>query len=376
MARFGFLSTFPPTRCGLATFTDALSKAMTRPSDQSFVVRVVDEFSPPTPWSKPSIVAADLHQRDRRSLAAGVRILNTADIAVIQHEYGIYGGPDGDEILAILDQLTVPSIVVFHTAIPLPTPHQKWVLEEVARRASAAVVMTESARDMLDRNYSVNAAQFQVIPHGVAPFSPMEAPRRSQRPVVLTWGLIGPGKGIEWAVEAFAKLRTVKPRPVYRVLGQTHPKVLANHGDAYRDSLLARVRSLKLNGMVDIDNRYMTLDQLGQTIMSADIVLLPYDSQFQVTSGVLAEAVAAGKPVVATDFPHAVELLESSGAGIVVPHKDPTAIAEALRHILGHREVYSRMARSALDLGKDMLWPSVGAQFRALAMRLDSRVAA
>lgn len=375
MARFGFLSSYPPTRCGLATFTDALATSMTTASDQAFVVRVVDESSPPIPRGATTRVVAHLRNGDRRSVLAAARVLNSGDVAIIQHEYGIYGGPDGEEVCTVLDALTVPSIVVLHTVLADPSEHQKSVLEEVVSRATTTVVMSETARGILGRVYDVDASAVIVIPHGVHPFRSVTASPRNAGPTVLTWGLIGPGKGIEHAIEAFAQLADLRPKPMYRVLGQTHPKVLENDGDVYRERLLARVASLGLTESVSIDGRYLCADDLERSILGADIVLLPYDSRIQVTSGVLAEAVAAGKPVVATGFPHAVELL-STGAGMIVPHEDPGAMADALRAILTDRKLAAAMAQTARRISRDTLWPAVGARFRAVAVRLDARVAA
>jgi glycosyltransferase involved in cell wall biosynthesis len=375
MARFGFLSTYPPTRCGLATFTESLAGSMVLPSDDAFIVRVMDESSPIAAHRKRGLPVSHMLNGDPASITAAVRMLNTADVAVIQHEYGIYGGPDGDEVLAVLSRLDVPAVVVLHTVLAHPTAGQKRVLEEVARLASAVVVMSETARGNLTSRYNVDGSAVRVIPHGVHPldnFAPLPHP---DRPIVLTWGLIGPGKGIEWAIQAFGELRDLTPRPRYRVLGQTHPKVLANDGDAYRDRLVATVDALGLGSSITIDGRYLNPEALARNILVADIVLLPYDSRIQVTSGVLAEAVAAGKPVVATAFPHAKELL-ATGAGIVVPHEDPSAIAAALRTILTDPDAAARMARIARRVGRETTWPEVGQRFRTLALRLRSTVAA
>ena len=377
MAQFGFLSSFPPTRCGLATFTDALATSMAVRGDGAFVVRVVDESSPPAITPGPIPIAAEMRNGMRRSIDAATRTLNTADVAIIQHEYGIYGGPDGREVLDVLDGLAVPSIAVLHTVLANPTDGQRHVLEQVVRRATTVVVMTEMARSNLERSYVVDASIVQVIPHGVTPFvaarptlsvSPFPA-----RPVILTWGLIGPGKGIERGIRALAELQDLRPRPIYRVLGQTHPKVLAQDGDAYRDRLHALVSSLGLGQSVVIDGRYLSLDDLARAILDADVVLLPYDNAVQVTSGVLAEAIAAGKPVVATAFPHAIEAL-SSGAGIVVGHDDPGAMAAALRTILSDRGVAARMATAAARVSRETLWPAVGARYRRLAVELRATV--
>ncbi len=375
MARFGFLSTFPPTRCGLATFTEALAASMVQPSDDAFVVRVTDADSPVATRKGRGLPVSVMLGGDPASVAAAIRMLNTADVAVIQHEYGIFAGPDGDEVLQILAHLSVPSIVVLHTVLARPTPGQKRVLEEVTRYASAVVVMTETARGHLQSRYAVGPARIHIIPHGVHALTAIEPPLASSRPIVLTWGLIGPGKGIEWGIRAFAELRDLDPRPRYRVLGQTHPKVLANDGDAYRDRLHATVEALGLRDSVTIDGRYLDPDALARNIVGADVVLLPYDTRIQVTSGVLSEAVAAGKPVVATGFPHARELL-SSGAGIVVPHEDPASIATALRAIFTEPGLAESMARSARRAGRETTWPHVGQQFRSLALRIRATVAA
>ena len=375
MARFGFLSTFPPTRCGLATFTESLSASMVLPSDDAFIVRVTDEASPVAPHRKRGLPVSEMHNGEPASISAAVRMLNTADVAVVQHEYGIYGGPDGDEVLAVLARLDVPTVVVLHTVLEHPTPGQKRVLEEVVRLASAVVVMTETARANLQSRYLVDTSAVRVIPHGVHPLENIAPLPHPDRPVVLTWGLLGPGKGIEWAIQAFGKLKDLSPRPRYRVLGQTHPKVLANDGDAYRDRLVATVDALGLRSSITIDGRYLNPEALARNILVADIVLLPYDSRIQVTSGVLAEAVAAGKPVVATGFPHATELL-ATGAGIVVPHEDPAAIADALRLILTDADAAATMARIARRVGLESTWPEVGQRFRTLALRLRATVAA
>jgi len=375
MARFGFLSSFPPTRCGLATFTTALAASMTQTNDDAFVVRVIDGSPPPLPHDPHSLVRTHLLNGNPASIAAAAQALNTGDVAVIQHEYGIYGGPDGDEVIAVLDALTVPTIVVFHTVLTDPTPRQKWVLEQVAQRASIIVVMAETARNILDRGYLVDLSKAQVIPHGVPPLPHVTVPARSERPTVLTWGLIGPGKGIEWAIRAFAQLTDMLPCPRYHVLGQTHPKVLAQDGDVYRDRLNATVAALGLEDTVLIDGRYLSSEDLARSILAADLVLLPYENQCQVTSGVLAEAVSAGKPVVATDFPHAIEL-SRSGAVRIVPQQNPAAIATAVRDIFTRSEVASSMAQAAFRVSRDTLWPAVGARYRQLAVGVCATVAA
>lgn len=201
---------------------------------------------------------------------------------------------------------------------------------------------------------------------------PATTPARGARPLILTWGLIGPGKGIEWAIDAVATLRDLVPRPRYVVAGRTHPKVLANSGDAYRRSLERRVRERHAGSMVEFDNSYRSLDSLEQLIASADVVILPYDSREQATSGVLVDAVAAGRPVVATAFPHAVELL-SSGAGLIVDQGDVAAMAFALRRILTEPATAAAMRAEAARLAPTLSWDAVALRYRGLIDSLVDR---
>jgi glycosyltransferase involved in cell wall biosynthesis len=192
------------------------------------------------------------------------------------------------------------------------------------------------------------------------------------RPVVLTWGLIGPGKGLEMAIDAFAALRDLVPLPRYIILGKTHPKVQASQGDAYLEGLMARVHDLGLDDVVEFDDRYLDIDALALAVRQADMVVLPYESTEQVTSGVLVEALAAGKPVIATAFPHAVELL-GNGAGTVVAHDDPIELAAALRSVLTDPSLAARMAGKARQIGSTLYWPSIARRYDHIATKLVAR---
>lgn len=368
--RFGFLSTYPPTQCGIATFAESLVRHLQRSGAHVGVVRVVDE---------PEVqVLPVVHQwvRGRRGTDLDTAlVLDDFDVAVVQHEYGIFGGADGEDVLDVLERLSVPVITVLHTVLTHPTANQHRVLAALAARSSALVTMTETARDRLVAGWQVDPSKVTVIPHGaednrtdhVAALT--DVPRR---PTVLTWGLLSEGKGVEWALLAMAELRGLTDLPRYRVLGRTHPKVLERDGEAYRESLLSLTRHLGLEDHAQFDDRYLTAPQLRRAVSSADVVLLPYDSEEQVTSGVLTEAVAAGKPVISTEFPHAVELL-SGGAGLVVPRRDPSAIADALRQVLTTPGLRDSMAREARGLAASMLWPAVAQRYIELGHDLLGR---
>src|SRR5258708_9935410 len=321
--RFGFVSTFPPTQCGLATFTAALRGALLHSAtDEGWVVRLVDAPAEP-PGDE---VVAQLITGDSASLRRAAARLNLCDIVIVQHEYGVYGGADGSEILHLLDQVRVPCVVILHSVLTDPAPHQRQVLESVIAKADAVVTMTMTARERLAAGYAADMTKVCIIAHGAPALqTTMAEPAfRTGQFTVLTWGLLGPGKGIEWGIEAMAMLRDLQPMPRYMVAGQTHPKVLLREGDAYRDRLLDQVRQGELGPWITFEGHYRNTSALASLIRSADVVLLPYDSAEQVTSGVLIEAVAAGKPVVATQLPHAVALLAGRG-GPPLRHPAPAA---------------------------------------------------
>lgn len=359
---FGILSTFPPTPCGIATFSAALAAGLVANDATVDVVRC----GPPLEVEDPFVVASLLP--DGEDVGAAVDALNRTDVAIVQHEYGIYGGFDGAVVLDVLAALDVPTIVVAHTVPIAPTSSQRAVLEGVCDEADVVVVMTTTARDRLVAGFDVADARIVVIPHGatIPARSTRLAPDRTSRHELLTWGLLGPGKGIEWAIDAVAMLGGLQPRPHYTIAGATHPKVLANDGEAYRDMLLQRAWSSGAIKHVEFDDGYRDLESLTDLIVAADLVVLPYDSEEQVTSGVLVDAVAAGRPVVSTAFPHAVELLRS-GAGLVVPQRDPAALASAIRAVLTDDRLAADMAAEARRLAPDLSWLAVAARYDELA---------
>ena len=367
--RLGFVSTYPPTQCGIATFSEALVLHVAAAGAEVGLVRLVDHAQPQT--------LPVVHQwlaTDPDGAAAAAHVLDGYDVAVVQHEYGIYGGPDGQDVLDLVARLHVPVVVVLHTVLVRPTSNQHRVLAGLVERATALVTMTTTARNRLIAGWDVDPARVTVIAHGaednrsaVTPL-PNESTRRRR---VLTWGLLSEGKGVEWALLGLAELRRRMPLPDYRIVGQTHPRVLEREGEAYRDRLVGMTGSLRLGDRVRFDSRYLSSTELREVVRRADLILLPYDSPEQVTSGVLTEAVAAGKPVVSTNFPHAVELL-SGGAGVLVPPRDPIAIADALERVLTVHGLADQMASVSRNLATSLLWPEVAARYVELASSMSA----
>lgn len=362
---FGILGTYPPTPCGLATFSAALAAGLAAKGADINVVRIADGDVSAAPH-----IAGELVNGSASSVAATCELLNRSDVAVIQHEYGIYGGPDGDEVVQIMAGLRVPSIVIVHTVLKDPTPHQRSVLESMMALADQVVVMSEVAHQRLCEGFAVERHKVATIPHGAA-LPSATGVQRPDRPTMLTWGLLGPGKGIERVIDAMASLKHLPNPPRYVIAGRTHPKVVAAQGERYREALVARADRLGVADSVSFDAVYRTPKELTALIQTATVVVLPYDSKDQVTSGVLADSLASGRPIVATAFPHAVELL-GSGAGYVVPHDDPDALVAALRRLLTDPHVADSMAAEARGLAPTIAWPVVANAYVGIAQQLLS----
>jgi len=363
--RYGFLSTHPPTRCGLATFNAALAGHLAEAGTPDGIVRVITNGDDPAPSSDVVHTWVGGTPSGWQDTAG---VLNTFDVAVVQHEYGIYPGRDGGEVLSVLRRLTVPSLVVLHTVLSRPNPRQKSLLEQIVAAADAVVTISQAAYDRLALGYDVDTAKVSVIPHGASDYAGPPAHRLTQ-PHLLTWGLLGPGKGIEWALRGLAQLKDLDPAPVYTVAGRTHPKVVELHGEAYRAGLHQLGASLGIAHTVRYESAYLDHAALGELVRSADVVVLPYDSTEQVSSGVLVEAVAARIPVVATAFPHAVELL-TDGPGLLVPHKNPTALAKAIRKILTKPAVAASLRERGGHAEPAPRWPAVAQRYHDLAATL------
>jgi polysaccharide biosynthesis protein PslF len=358
MPTVAVISTFPPTHCGLATFASALANGMSAVGARE--VGIVDVSEGDIHIRPPSVVA-HLVQGSSRSRIEAARIINGYDFLLLQHEFGIFGGDDGSEILDLLDDVHVPIVVTLHTVPLRPSGGQRRVLEQLARQAHLLVAMTQVARDRFISLYEVDPSKVVVIPHG-ATLLPVSSAPPVEPFTFLTWGLLGPGKGVEWMIDAMAMVPELSTRIRYIVAGQTHPKILANDGDGYRDMLKRRSRLLGVEGIIEFDDTYRSLDSLLELINSVSCVVLPYDSVDQITSGVLVDALSARRPVIATAFPHAEELLAGE-AGIVVPHRDPVSLASAIRSVVTEESRLDSMFDATADIARQHRWTVVASQY-------------
>lgn len=362
----GLIGTYPPTRCGIATFTASLARALAGCGIDVGVVSCVDQAGSAGYGRE---VVGEWVRGCVESLEQVVASLKVFDTVVIQHEFGIFGGRDGEEVLELAGRLKVPIIVVLHSVPSQPSPRQRAIIERLGAVAERTVAQSRAARSRLLADYDVAPERVVVIQHGapanLAPQVGSEDPAR--RPTILTWGLIGPGKGIEFAIDAVAQLADLVPKPCYLILGETHPKIVAHSGEAYRKSLIARVQAHDADQLVTFLDGYRDTDRILAEVRKADIVVLPYLSRDQTVSGVLVEAIASGKPVVATAFPHAVELL-ADGSGIVVPHEDADQLAQALRLLLTDPSRADEVAAAARSQAPTLFWENIGHAYLRLAL--------
>jgi glycosyltransferase involved in cell wall biosynthesis len=321
-------------------------------------------------------------RRDRRvDYRRAARELNEghAEVVSIQHEYGIWGGPDGEYVLDLVGGLVPPIVATLHTVMRRPSVRQRAILGELARVATAVVVMSHAAARLLEEVYEVDPASVRVIPHGVPEVRPADpaALRRALgltgRRLVLSFGLLGPGKGYEYAIEAMREIAAAAPDALYVILGATHPQLLRREGERYRRGLQDDIARLGLEDHVWLIDRFATGRELGHWLVVADAFVTPYPHLEQIVSGTLAYALGAGKAIVSTPYAYAREVLDQ-GRGVLVPARDPRALATALGRILDRPDYRASLAARAYDYGRQMTWPRVGLAYRTLFEAAARRV--
>ncbi len=364
--KIAFLGDFPPRLCGIATFTRDLCEAVAgaAPGSECLVGAVNDR---PDGYDYQERVRFELQEKELGSYqrAADFLNFNNAEVLSVQHEFGIYGGPAGSHLLALLKEVRMPVVTTLHTVLKKPDPAQLKVMEGLITLSDRLVVMAQKGVDILREVYDVPEGMIDLIPHGIPDVGFMEsAPFKEQfgvegKQVLLTFGLIGPGKGIEHVIEALPAIVRENPNVIYLVLGATHPNLLAHEGERYRIGLERLAAELGLEKHIIFHNRFVTEDDLKEFIGATDVYLTPYLNEQQVTSGTLAQVFGAGKAVVSTRYWHAVELL-ADDRGVLVPFSNPEAIAEGVCGLLKDGERMERMRRDAYGVGRGMIWSAVG----------------
>jgi glycosyltransferase involved in cell wall biosynthesis len=363
--KVAFLGDYLPRKCGIATFTTDLRCAIAKefPALQCPVVPVNDIAGG---YEYPPEVRFEIAEQDLPSYLRAADFLNITDVDVVcvEHEFGIYGGPAGSHVLALLRELQMPIVTTLHTVLREPNDEQRRVMRELIRRSTRLVVMSERGREFLRDIYHCPENKIDLIPHGI-PDMPFADPNYFKdefgvagKQVLLTFGLLSPNKGIEYALRALPEIILEFPNIVYIVVGQTHPNLLRHEGEAYRLSLERLAKDLGVQKNVVFFNRFVELEELMRFIGAADIYLTPYLTEAQITSGTLAYAFGAGNAVVSTPYWHAAELL-TADRGKLVPFRDAKAIAVAVVDLLRDETLRHTMRKNAYKLGREMIWSRV-----------------
>jgi len=372
LRRVIFIGNYLPRQCGIATFTTDLCEhlAAAAPSVR-FDAVVMNDREDGYPYPERVCFEIADGRRHEYDIAADFINLHRPDVVCVQHEYGIFGGKCGRYLLPMLHQLQAPIVTTLHTVLREPDPDQKKVLCGLAAVSDRLVVMSHRAEEFLQSVYGVPREKIHFIHHGI-PDTPFVDPnyfkdrfRAEGRPVVLTFGLLSPNKGIEVAIDAIAEVVRVFPKVLYLVLGATHPHVKRSEGEQYRHSLVRKVREAGLTGHVQFVDRFVDTEELCEYLGGADIYVTPYRSEAQITSGTLAYAMGMGKAVISTPYWYAQELL-AEGRGRLFPFGDSRALAGILIELLRDDVALHAMRKRAYALGRSMTWPRVAEEYLRL----------
>jgi glycosyltransferase involved in cell wall biosynthesis len=367
--RIAFIGNYLPRQCGIATFTTDLCEAVASEYGGTTCIALpVNDID--AGYTYPARVRFELAEKDIDSYhrAADFLNINNVDLACLQFEYGIFGGRAGAHILALLRGLRMPIVATLHTILRDPDPDQRRVLEEVAALSDRLVVMSKRGAEFLQEVYHVPPGKIDLIPHGIPDVTFVEPSFNKDlfgvegKIVLLSFGLLSANKGIENVIAALPAIVARYPKVVYIILGATHPNVLRNEGETYRLSLQWLAQEKNVEGNVIFYNRFVSLEELIQFISAADIYITPYLNEEQMTSGTLAYTLGAGKAVISTPYWYAEELL-AEGRGVLVPFRDPVALAERVMDLLDNEAKRHAMRKRAYLYGRTMIWPQVARRY-------------
>lgn len=367
--RLALIGNHTPRRCGIATFTADLATALdaAAPTIETTVLAMNDGGRR---YDYPDRVTFELGAGELAAYRRAADFLNVhqPDAVSLQHEYGIFGGPAGSHVLALLRELRMPIVTTLHTILAEPNPQQRGVMDELIALSERLVVMSALGVELLKEVHGAPAERIDLIPHGIAklPSDGLSKQRLGVegRRVLLTFGLLSPSKGLEYVLDALPAIVERFPDAVYVILGATHPAVRDRDGESYRLMLGARARRLGVADHVIFHDRFVSQPELNDFLAAADIYLTPYLEPAQITSGTLAFAVGSGKAVISTPYWYANELL-AEGRGVLVPWRDPDALARASIDLFADDAAREEMCRRAAEYGRDMQWPAVARAYVA-----------
>jgi glycosyltransferase involved in cell wall biosynthesis len=374
-----YVCTYPPSECGIATFSKdvATSVAKYTPFSKPTVIAVKREHEI-EPYER--VVRFQIFKEHRQSYIDAARYVNesTIDIVSLQHEYGIYGGADGEYVLDFLAALEKPAVVTLHTVLHNPSPNQKRITQEMGRLCDVMVVMVKTGRAILLDSYGIDPAKITIIPHGVPNVHRVSASKVKRalgiadKKVLSTFGLINRGKGIEYVIKAMPRILEKHPNTIYLVLGETHPGVRKHEGESYRNMLTDIIRELGLEQNVRFNNRFLALNELVRYLCATDVYVTPYLNKDQIVSGTLAYALGCGKAILSTPYLYAEEVL-ADGRGILIEFKSPDSIAESVMRVLEDRQLKESLESAAYRYGRRAAWFNVAVSYLDLFDRLLRR---
>ncbi|AGT30756.1 glycosyl transferase family 1 [Geobacillus genomosp. 3] len=379
MTRIAYVSTYPPRKCGLATFTEHLRQSIDSVRGSSEGDRVIVLYNEndgddvyrgnPAYWPLPAQQRAAYTEMAKRVNESEI------DVVVLQHEFGIFGGEAGEYILDFIAALEKPLVTTFHTVFADPMPPYRPIQEKIAAASDAIIVMNRQAIPYLVKAFGLSEKKIVYIPHGAPGPSPenREWLRRrlgfSGRKVMFTFGLLSRGKGIESVLAALPGVIRRVPETLYVIAGQTHPEVKKREGEAYREELKALIHRLGLDGHVRMEDRYFSEEELIDYLTACDLYVTPYPGMQQITSGTLAYAVGVGRPVISTPYEHARDLLQGCGE-LLLPYGDTARWEERLGQLLADEAALKRWEETVRQIGVNTHWPRVGEQHIALFARV------
>jgi glycosyltransferase involved in cell wall biosynthesis len=375
LRRIAVIGNSLPRRCGIATFTTDLQQAIStsRPNLQTGIVAMTDRGQA---YDYPSSVALQINDDSIEDYERAADFLNGGhfDVVCLQHEFGIFGGEAGAYILELLSHLTMPVITTLHTVLAKPTAAQRTVMKRIVAASSKVVVMANKGRELLRSIYQVPDEKIEVIAHGI-PNAAFVGPNTAKaelgfggKSVILTFGLLSPNKGIEFVIDALPSILRRRPDAIYVVLGATHPNLVRDQGETYRESLMARTRELGVHDQVVFLDRFVDQATLLQFISMCDLYVTPYLNEAQMTSGTLAYSFGQGRPVVSTPYWHARELL-ADGRGVLVPFGDAAAIGSAIAELLTDDARRQAMCRRAYTVSRTMTWERTAERYMSVFER-------
>lgn len=367
-----YISSYPPRKCGIASFTRDLTSAVNNLNPLA-LAEIIAMDDKPEGYDYPWEVKNRIKRDDPLSYIEAANYINqsSADIVNLQHEFGLFGGNDGEYILQLLDHIKKPIVTCFHTILPEPDDQKLHIMREIVKKSDAVIAMSEMSRDLLINKYNASDKSAVLIYHGVPDFTFEENKSykkqlkiKAERMLLMT-GLIGPGKGIEYVIKAMPKILEEFPSTVFYIVGQTHPDLIKNGHDEYRTFLKDLIKEHKLEQAVKFVNKYVSLDELKKYYNAADIYLTPHLDPQQPTSGTLAYALGAGKVCFSTPYIYAKEMLANE-TGVLVPFRDSDAIANKTLNVFKDANLYNKYRSNAYKLGKLMQWPRVAQKYLKL----------